>query len=95
MARQPVTAPVADTVPAADAAPVAPTAPEPIAPAEAPTAPAAEDGEMVEARALLAFDDFDVDAIVTASPAAIAALEVDGKVDPHPDAVAYAKSLQG
>lgn len=47
----------------------------------------------VEARALISFDDHEPDDLVTGSPAEIQAHMLAGRVDPHPDAVAHAKSL--
>lgn len=52
------------------------------------------DGELVDARVLVAFDDYLPDYVVSASADAIEQLKLDGRADPHPDAVAYARSLQ-
>ena len=52
------------------------------------------DGELVDARVLVAFDDYLPDHVVSASADAIEQLKLDGRADPHPDAVAYARSLQ-
>jgi len=48
----------------------------------------------VEARALVAFGDYEVDDIVEGDERTIEALFLGGSVDPHPDAVAFARSLQ-
>lgn len=52
-----------------------------------------EDEAPVKARVLVAFDEHDANDIVTASAAEIERLKLAGNVDPHPDAVAYAKRL--
>ncbi|WP_295560610.1 hypothetical protein [uncultured Sphingomonas sp.] len=52
-----------------------------------------EDEAPVEARVLVAFDEHDANDIVTAPAAEIERLKLAGNVDPHPDAVAYAKRL--
>lgn len=52
-----------------------------------------EDEAPVEARVLVAFDEHDANDIVIASAAEIERLKLAGNVDPHPDAVAYAKRL--
>jgi hypothetical protein len=93
----PAAAPV-DTTPAA--APSPPTdAPAPAdaaapadAPAAAPPGPAPEP-EILDARVLVAFDEYEVDDIISAPALAIEQLQLAGRVDPHPDAVAFAKSL--
>lgn len=62
--------------------------------AEEPAADtSAEDEAPVEARVLVAFDEHDANDIVTAPAAEIERLKLAGNVDPHPDAVAYAKRL--
>lgn len=66
-------------------------------PAEQP-APAAEpqkpaEPEIVDARVLIAFDEHEVDDIVSAPAAAIEQMKLAGRVDPHPDAVAFAREL--
>lgn len=51
-----------------------------------------EDG--VEVRVLLDCDIGDVDDVVILGPDEVAAGVAAGRVDPHPDAVAYAKSTK-
>lgn len=59
------------------------------------TKKSAEPAGQVEARALVDLPAHDVQAgrLLVADAAVIEALEAAGEVDPHPDAVAYAKTL--
>lgn len=52
------------------------------------------DGEHVDACVLVAFDGYQPDNIVSAPAEVIEKLKLSGRVDPHPDAVAYARSLE-
>ncbi len=61
------------------------------APAAEPQKPA--EPEIVDARVLIAFDEHEVDDIVSAPAAAIEQMQLAGRVDPHPDAVAFAREL--
>jgi hypothetical protein len=76
----------ANATPAADMAPAADNASAP-PPAEVDTT------DFVEARVLVAFDEYEVDDIISAPAIAIEQLQLAGRVDPHPDAVDFAKSL--
>jgi hypothetical protein len=49
---------------------------------------------MYDARVLVAFDEHEPNDIVSGTVDELGLLERDGKVDPHPDAVAYARSLR-
>lgn len=101
----PANAPATDTSAAASATPPAAAAadvPEG-ASRETPTgdpnsAPGSDDDTdaavILDARVLLAFDEHQPDDIVSGTLDALAVLERDGKVDTHPDAVAYARSLK-
>lgn len=60
-----------------------------------PSAPPVADGEQVEARALIDFEGYEANDVVIAAPEDIERWRDAGLVDPHPDAVAYAKSLIG
>ena len=100
--RQPVPAggqPTPDTIAAADATPPAVTPPAATPSAETPAAERPADAERadyiewVEARVLVAFDDHDANDIFTAPAEEVERQKLAGNVDPHPDAVAYAKSL--
>lgn len=87
--------PPAETgTPAADVAGEQPT---PTPPAEnepqQDDAPVVDQDEIVDARVLVAFDEHDVDDIVSAPARAIEQLKLAGRVDPHPDAVAFAREL--
>lgn len=106
MARKPTpagAAPADTTPPAAEpeaAAPAQATTPEP-SPAAAPVADDSATGsderdplETGDARVLIAFDEHLPDDIVSGTLAELAVLERDGKVDTHPDAVAYVRSLK-
>lgn len=85
---------------------VAPTAAGPTTAATSPTASSeqrtedrkddneARKNDPVEAAVLVAFADHQPDDIVTAPAVEIERLQVAGKVDPHPDAVAFARSLK-
>jgi len=53
------------------------------------------DGEQVEARVLVAFEAYDANDVAIVRAADVERLVGAGKIDPHPDAVAYAKSLIG
>ena len=55
----------------------------------------AADSAVIEARALVDLPEHNAlaGALISADPAVIEALAAMGSVDPHPDAVAYAKSL--
>lgn len=79
---------------AADTTPPAETPSEESQAADNTDAPA-DDGELVEARVLVAFDEYDANQIFLASAAEVERRKLAGTVDPHPDAVAYAKSLLG
>jgi hypothetical protein len=61
------------------------------APAAEPQKPA--EPEIVDARVLIAFDEHEVDDIVSAPAAAIEQMTLAGRVDPHPDAIAFAREL--
>lgn len=74
-------------------------------PSTADVTPARDEGEapsdvdldplvMHDARVLIAFDGRLPDAIVSGTLAELRVLERDGKVDTHPDAVAYVRSQQ-
>lgn len=74
-------------------------------PSTADAAPAGDDNaatndhdrdalEMGDARVLIAFDEHLPDDLVSSTMAELRVLERDGKVDPHPDAVAYARGLK-
>lgn len=92
--RKPVPAggqPTPATIAAAQATPPAGDTAQ-TTPAEKP--PVAAEGDTVEARVLMAFGDYQPDDIVTGSVREIDQLELDGVADPHPDAVAFARSLQ-
>lgn len=93
--RQPVPAggqPTPDAVAAADTTPPAATPSEESQAGDNADAPA-DDGELVDARVLVAFDEYDVNEIFSASADEVERRKLAGTVDPHPDAVAYAKSL--
>lgn len=60
-----------------------------------PAAPPVADGEQVEARALIDFEGYEANDVVIAAADDIERWRNAGLVDPHPDAVAYAKSLIG
>ncbi|MFN3517958.1 MAG: hypothetical protein ACK4YT_00775 [Sphingomonas sp.] len=49
---------------------------------------------MYDARVLLAFDGYEPDDILSGTLDELSVLERDGKIDAHPDAVAYARSLK-
>lgn len=51
-------------------------------------------GESIEARVLVAFDAFNPNDVITKPEGEIRTLHLDGKVDPDPAAVDYAKSLR-
>jgi hypothetical protein len=53
-----------------------------------------ETADLVEARVLVAFGEHAPDDIVTGSADAIEQMKLDGRADPHPDAIAYARGLQ-
>jgi hypothetical protein len=55
------------------------------------------DGAGAQARALVDLPEHGISAgqLVSADVQTIAALVADGRADPHPDAVAYAKTLAG
>lgn len=93
--RQPVPAggqPTPDAVAAADTTPPAETPSEETQTADNVDSHA-DDGEPVDARVLVAFDEYDVNEIFSASADEVERRKLAGTVDPHPDAVAYAKSL--
>lgn len=86
---------VSDTPPAA-AADAADGATEG-APSDTPIADVDGDRDLLEvsdARVLVAFNEHLPDDIVSGTLAELRALERDGKVDTHPDAVAYVRSQQ-
>ncbi|OWK27574.1 hypothetical protein [Sphingomonas dokdonensis] len=100
----PETAEADPSLAAEGTAPTATAAAEPTAPPAEPPLPAADEKpsseqeqasehEITEARVLVAFDEHDVDDIVTAPVEVIEQLAIAGRVDPHPDAIAFAKSL--
>ena len=89
-AAEPTTPPAEATPPAADEKPA--SEPDLTREQEQASEPQVED-EITEARVLVAFDEHDVDDIVTAPADVIEQLAIAGRVDPHPDAVAFAKSL--
>ncbi|WP_230630687.1 hypothetical protein [Sphingomonas sp. Leaf37] len=107
--RQPVPAggqPIPATITAADATPpvekpaattdTAPAVEPPVADAgseQAAGADMVDDGELVEARVLVAFGDHAANDIFTAPAAEVERQKLAGNVDPHPDAVTFAKSL--
>lgn len=98
----PAAAPASEQTPPAPAEPAAEpaAASAPAHPLDAHQGDGADRGDdatsdATEARALIGFDGYDVDDLVTCSEAEIRALFVAGRVDPHPDAVAYAKQLRG
>ena len=91
--RKPVPAGGQPTQATIAAAETTPAAGDTAAPATEAAQPTDEDGA-VEARVLVAFGDYQPDDIVTGSARAIDQLEIDGVADPHPDAVAFARSLQ-
>ena len=67
------------------------------APSETPIADIDDDRDPLEdgeARVLVAFDEHLPDDIVSGTLAELRVLERDGKVDTHPDAVAYVRSQQ-
>jgi len=64
---------------------------QPTPPATEPQKPA--EPEIVDARVLLAFEEHEADDIISAPALVIEQLKLAGRVDPHPDAVAYARSL--
>ena len=49
--------------------------------------------ESLEARVLVAFDDHEVNSVISGSEEEIDQLVREGRVDPHPAAVEFAKSL--
>lgn len=57
------------------------------------TEPSEDEDAVVEARVLVAFDEHDVNDVFVDAAAEVERLKLAGYVDPHPDAVAYAKSL--
>lgn len=83
---EPTAAPTADPAPAAEAPKAEPPAPD-------PAPPVAPEGEQVEARVLVAFEGYEANDVAIIDAAQVERLVGEGKVDPHPDAVAYAKSL--
>lgn len=90
--------PLADAAAPADAAAFAeaPAAaqPEPAPQPDPETDPApTAEAEIIDARVLVAFDEYEADDIISAPSDAIEQLKIAGRVDPHPDAVAFAKSL--
>lgn len=93
---------VSETPPAAAAADAAGEttggAPSDTPAADPDTAPASNDHrdplEVGDARVLIAFDEHLPDDILSGTLAELRVLERDGKVDTHPDAVAYVRSLQ-
>ena len=94
--RQPVPAggqPTPDTIAAADTTPPAETPGNDASVEQTDDVDPAVDGELVEARVLVAFDDHDANDIFTAPADEVERQKIAGNVDPHPDAVAYAKSL--
>ncbi len=97
--RQPVPASEAQkaetpaAVPAAEPA-QASEAPKAEIPGADPEPPAAApEGEQVEARVLVSFEGYDANDVAIIDVADVERLAGEGKIDPHPDAVAYAKSL--
>lgn len=64
---------------------------EQAAPAAEPQKPT--EPEIVDARVLVAFDEHEADDIVSAPSNVIEQLKLAGRVDPHPDAVAFAREL--
>lgn len=58
-----------------------------------PTTPAPPSDGQIEARALIAFEGYNPNDVVIVAESEVEALQGAGKIDPHPDAVAYAKSL--
>lgn len=101
--RQPVPARAEPTPAAIEAIERTPTEAERNAPGEGTSEGTSESSEAneqpnvidgaTEARALVAFGEIKVNDIVAGAPADIQALVLAGIVDPHPDAVAYARSL--
>ncbi len=97
-AEAPAASPTAN-IAAADAAGGAPDTPLSDQPAADPDSASAgdEDRDLLEvgdARVLIAFDEHVPDDLVSGTLADLRVLERDGKVDTHPDAVAYVWSLQ-
>jgi hypothetical protein len=100
----PATIAGADGTPPATATPPAPAVPQDAAPADQngdPTPDAGKGGDdgqdggaLVDARVLVAYGDHQPDDVVTDTRDAIEQMKLDGRADPHPDAVAYARSLQ-
>jgi len=66
------------------------------APASTPAAepPKPTEPEIVDARVLLAFEDHEADDVISAPAPVIEQLKLAGRVDTHPDAVAYARGLR-
>jgi hypothetical protein len=88
----------ADLLPPADAAgapPADPPAPPPADPPAPPPTdpPPAAEPALTEARVLIDCQHGKVDAVVALTDADLAEAVALGVLDPHPDAVAYAKSL--
>ncbi len=98
MARTPTpAAAAADAKAAAAATAPAGDATEPL-PANEPTVAAADvvdvdQGDLIEARVLIAFDEHEPNDVVSFCSEDLDTLEREGKVDADPRAVAYAKSL--
>ena len=87
----PVTTAPADTVMVVAEAPAA-SEPAPVA-SETDLADDHADDQLIDARVLVAFEEHQPDDLIALSIDAIEILELDGKVDSHPDAVAYARTL--
>lgn len=94
--RQPVPAsgqPTPDTIAAADATPPVETPANDAGADQTDNVDPEVDGELIEARVLVAFDEHDANDIFVAPADEVERQKIAGNVDPHPDAVAYAKSL--
>lgn len=91
--RQPVPAggaPIPSAIEAADATPA--TTPEAETPEHQDEGAADTSDELVEARVLLDHDGYVVNSVISAPADIIDRLKLAGVVDPHADAVAFAKA---
>lgn len=95
--RRPVLPTLAAAAATSAAAPSAADRPAPVAEQAAETSPTIEtapiNGDIVEGRVIVAFEDYEPNDVYAGSADDALVLEISGHIDCHPSAVAYAKSL--